>query len=439
MSKDKQFKGRAIVTYGRSLMALTAAHSLYYNDVEVIGCDDVDMTVLSFSRHVADNFVHAPYEENPEQYLDDLEENIKKFKPNDDRPYVLVPMFRDAKLLARHQDRFKGLIDFALPPQDALQAAETKDAFAATAEKYNLPVPITYSFENVEALKKAEKKLTMPLLIKPKDGVGGRGIHKYNDFDELVVGFNKNTKEFGHAPLIQTVAPGEDYCLSVMCNHGEVVAHMAYTNIYRFPYESGAGIMRETIDDHPFLESAQTLMKKLKWHGVAQFDYMWTGDPKDTPIMIEVNARFWAGLFHCVESGVDYPWLYYQLAAFGKIDQSKINVDLGARTKVPGLWALSAIQDIADSDIHFDKLKEGWIKIWDDQPEPLMEKFKIMKEALGETFSISDLSKQLSEMSEKGRSARSELDLDNEPFLGLGAMFVFSSLLKHGKLPPELK
>ena len=42
-----QYAGRAIVMYGQSLMALEIAHSLGERGIEVIGCDDVDFTVLS--------------------------------------------------------------------------------------------------------------------------------------------------------------------------------------------------------------------------------------------------------------------------------------------------------------------------------------------------------------------------------------------------------
>ena len=52
MTPDRQHTplvaGRVILTYGRSLMALVIARSLAQRGVEIIGCDDVDLTVLSF-------------------------------------------------------------------------------------------------------------------------------------------------------------------------------------------------------------------------------------------------------------------------------------------------------------------------------------------------------------------------------------------------------
>jgi hypothetical protein len=57
--------GRVILTYGRSLMALVIARSLAQRGVEVIGCDDVDLTVMSFSKHVKETFHRRAVEASP--------------------------------------------------------------------------------------------------------------------------------------------------------------------------------------------------------------------------------------------------------------------------------------------------------------------------------------------------------------------------------------
>lgn len=51
--------------------------------------------------------------------------------------------------------------------------------------------------------------------------------------------------------------------LTAICDHGEIITSMAYKNLYQFPRDTGAGIMRETIDDKPFLETARKLLKSL--------------------------------------------------------------------------------------------------------------------------------------------------------------------------------
>lgn len=439
MKNTDSKKGRVILTYGRSLMALTAAHSLGKRGIEVIGCDDVDMTVLRFSNHVTDYFTHAEYNNNLELYLNDLEKNIKKFKPEDDRPYILMPMFRDATILAKHKKKFESLIDISVPDFEAINQITPKDIFANTCEKLDLKIPKTFQPKNDEGLLKIKDKIEFPILIKTTDGVGGRGITKAHNYAEMVSQFHDSIKEFGTPPLIQDVIEGQDYCLTAICDRGEIIASMAYKNLYQFPRHTGAGIMRETIDDRPFIKTSAKLLKALKWHGIAQIDFRWSGKDTDSAYLIESNPRFWAGLFHSVESGIDYPWLLYQLTAFGKITDIG-EVEIARRTKVPGLWAIPALQEIVESGTHFEELKSAWHDIWHcNDNEDWRSRFSHFSEALKESLSMKDMKISYNNIQQMASSAVSEFSSEDDPKTGLGFLFVASSLLRHGKLPPELK
>ena len=439
MSSKEHKKGRVILTYGRSLMALTAAQSLGKRGVEVIGCDDVDATVVGFSRYVKDYFIHAPYRKDEEQYLSDLEKHIRKFKPEDDRPYILMPMFRDAPILAEHKDRFAGLITIAAPEYDAIEKVATKDAFAATCEQLDLPAPRTLKTDNIEELEARKDEISFPALVKPYDDVGGRGIHKVKNFVELRKCYQENIEHYNQPPLVQEVIEGQDYCLAAICDQGAIVSAMAYKNLHSFPREAGAGIMRETIETAPFEDAAARLAKSLGWHGVVQFDFRWSGEPDDPPRLIEVNPRFWSGLFHSVESGADFPWLLYQLFAEGRITD-ETHVKIGFKTKMPGLWRLSAMQDIIDSEMDFGQLKAVWQKLWDkESDETFRQRLGALASSLKDSIDSEDIKTRIKEMNESGKLAKSEFDMEDDPFVGLGLLFIASSLIRHGELPPELK
>jgi predicted ATP-grasp superfamily ATP-dependent carboligase len=136
-------RGRAIVTYGRSLMALTIAQSLGSRGVEVIGCDDVGLTALSFSRYAKKHYVHASASTDPERFIDDLEAAIIRHKPTDDRPYVLMPCFQETRLIARHAERLSRHIKVAAPGIDAIRAVDPKDSLMHTARRLELRIPST--------------------------------------------------------------------------------------------------------------------------------------------------------------------------------------------------------------------------------------------------------------------------------------------------------
>src|SRR5690349_1447122 len=147
--------GRVILTYARSLMALVIARSLAERGVEVIACDDVGMTVCSFSKHVQETFTVAPWDTEPEQFLQDLEAAVRDYAPSDGRPYILMPVFREIDLIARHRGRFEPAIKLAAPDIKSIEMVTPKHHLADLAYEYGLDIPDTWqpqSFEELAAI-----------------------------------------------------------------------------------------------------------------------------------------------------------------------------------------------------------------------------------------------------------------------------------------------
>ncbi len=427
-------QGRAIVMYGRSLMALEIAHSLGNRGVEVIGCDDVDFTVLSFSRFVEKTFTHAPFKEDPDAFIASLEEHIIKHKPEDDRPYVLIPVFRETSIIAKYKDRLSKHITVAVPDFESIEKIHPKDNFAKTAKKLGIHIPQTWLPENEADLKDVD----FPALIKPADDVGGRGISKVKSEDVLLKKYKQSCKAYGRPPLVQQAVEGQDYCLAVICDQGEICASMAYHNIRKFPIESGAGIIRETVDDARFVKIVKPLLKEIKWHGVAEIDFMWNEKENSKPWLIEINPRFWSSLFQSIESGIDFPWLLYELTVNGSISSSG-EAKIGQKTKVPTVWMFSAIQDMLSSDKNREAVDKSWKKAIENiKHAQLKDGLKNLEKAIAGTLNYKEAYEVLKTIIKEAEEAKSELSLKEDPFVIFGIMFIFSSLIRHGKLPPEL-
>jgi predicted ATP-grasp superfamily ATP-dependent carboligase len=426
--------------YGRSLISLVIAHSLGKRGIEVITCDDVDLTACSFSRYVRRSFVHAPIDRNPQRFLDDLETRLRKLRPTDGRPYALIPVFRETAIIASNRERFAGFMSVAVPPEQSIRAVHPKDSLLRTARRLGLPAPSTWDPDgDGEELHHLAAIMRYPVLIKPRDEVGGRGIVKCHSFPEVQVAFARYRQERGESPLIQEYAAGEDYCLTVLYDRGRRIADMAYRNLYRFPVESGAGIVRETVESAPFLETADLLMRDVLWHGIVELDFRWNPAVGTEPLLIEVNPRFWAGLFHSVESGVDFPWLLYQLVVEGHANPSS-DALIGQRTKVPGLWLLSAIHDTVASDAGFENLRTAWQEAWSSQNEQTgRDVLRRVSGILDSGVDIRDTYDTIRSILREGRQAKNDVFFRDDPLILLGVFFVLGSLIRHGKLPPEMR
>ncbi len=427
--------GRVIVTYGRSLMSLVIAQSLSRRGVEVIGCDDVDLTVMAFSRHVDETFTHPNIDDDEDGYFEALLENIIKYKPDDDRPYILMPVFRNTRAISKRRDLFEDHITVAAPTWESISKIFPKENLAKTAERTDANIPKSIYTDDRDKLTEALEQFQPPLLLKPIAGVGGRGIEVFNDREKAITAYEDFTSRHSEPPLIQEKVEGDDYCFTGIFSDGDLRAHMAYRNLQNFPVETGAGAIRETIDDAPFIEAATKLMQPTGWTGVAEIDFMWTGDPKDDPWLIEVNPRFWAGLFHSVKSGIDFPWLLYQLFATGDVD-TNAEATIGETTKAPILWLASTAQEIAESSTNFDRLGEAWSS---KAGGGFGEKLKRLTEALGDAVDINEACFRLFESADLAKNSSDELAEHEDPFAGLGVLFVLSSLARHGRLPEEVK
>jgi predicted ATP-grasp superfamily ATP-dependent carboligase len=276
-----------------------------------------------------------------------------------------------------------------------------------------------------------------PLIVKPAWGVGGRGVRRIDDAGGLEEAMDE-ARSSGETLLIQELVPGEDYCLTALFDRGALKASAAYHNLSQYPRGAGAGVLRETVADLPFVEPAKALFGPLGWTGVAEIDFRWDGAAE--PRLIEVNPRFWAGLFHTVESGVDFPWMLYELVVTGEVS-TPASAILGQRTKVAGLYLLSAIQEVADSDEAFAAARGAWAAAAQKfQSGRLLDAARDLARASAE--GPADMARAAGALRTALRSARNapnELFRSDDPLVSLGALFIVASLLRHGRLPPELK
>jgi predicted ATP-grasp superfamily ATP-dependent carboligase len=423
------YKATVIVTYSRSLIALAIARSLAKRGVEVIGVDDVDLTVLSFSKWAVKTDRHAKKSEE-EAFLADLERIIDENKPDDDRPYVLMPAFNDAEVIARHADRLASKIIVAAPSAESIAKIHPKDAFAHTVTELGVPAPRSIVAQSEDDLAQVDEEIGFPCIIKPADAVGGRGISKIASASQLRTAWTNLRDKFPGSPVVQELSEGDDYCYGFLAKDGRIIAEIAYRNEVSFPENFGAGVVRETVDPDRFRKAAELLVKDIGWTGIGQIDFMWTGEDSQLPQMIELNPRFWANLDHAISSGVDFPALWFELATTGEISGEAPVATVGHRSKLPGLWLLAAMERAKNATIH-------------DSEGSAMERLLAVARSIPKLGDAdSDIRKALSQLGKDVADLR-EVDTagleDDDPLVGLGGLFVLGSLIDHGELPPEVK
>jgi predicted ATP-grasp superfamily ATP-dependent carboligase len=349
---------KAILTYGRAWSTLSAARSLGRRGIEVIVGDEYDFAPAALSKYTAATFLYPNPDREPEAFLDTLEAVIRKHAPAGGEDYVLMPVHKEAYLIARHRQRFEPLIRLALPSIEQIEQVHDKGTLARYCQKEGLPIPRTLVPDSREEFLEAALRWSYPAFVKVRQSAAAVGVKKVLSSAEAARAFDRFVTDLdlgpGSYPLLQEAIPGEDYCATFLFEHGRLRASMTYHNLRTFPARSGTGVLRETVKA-PMIEAiGAELLGRLEWHGVAEIDFRWEGK-EDSPVwLVEVNPRFWGGMPQAVEAGWDYPWLLYRLASEGKVEPVPPH-ESRVRTETPVMGLLATLQEV----IHDPPRKEA--------------------------------------------------------------------------------
>ena len=435
--------GKAIITFSRGWQTLVATRSLGRRGVEVITGDEYAMTAASFSRYSKAEFRYPNPTKEPEAFLDTLEKIVLEHKPKDETtPYVLMPIHKETYLIARHRERFEPHIRVPVPQIEHIEKVHNKGTIAAYAMELALPIPKTWIPDDMAGFESIASQVKLPAFVKLREAASGVGIRKVDTLDELKSTFKEFIEHFKlkekDYPIIQQGVPGNDYCVTTLFDHGKMVASMTYRGLRAFPANRGATVLRETVEAPEMERIAAALLGPLGWHGLAELDFRWEGTSDAQPHLIEVNPRFFGGLIQSVESGWDYPWLLFQLAAQGHIDPvTETRTDV--RTETPILAFLATLQEIAENERGMKALSESWEHAKDEfrtgsKRQGIRKLFRGFKEYLDVKARFNKARELLEEHSDNIYDVLSR----DDPWAALGVLYPLAVFLRHGKVNLEL-
>jgi len=433
---------KAILTYGRAWSALAAARSLGKRGIEVVVGDEYAFAPAALSRYAVDSFIYPNPDREPEAFLDTLEEVIRKHQPPAGEEYVLMPVHKEAYLIARHRTRFEPLIRMALPTIEQIEQVHDKGTLAEYCREEGLPVPRTMVPENPSQFEQAAARFSYPAFVKVRQSAAAVGVRKVDSADEAVRVFESFVKDLGLGtgsfPLLQEGIAGDDYCATFLFDHGELRASMTYHNLRSYPVRSGTGVLRETVKAPAIEAIGAELLTRLKWHGVAEIDFRWQGKEDSPAWLIEVNPRFWGGMPQAVEAGWDYPYLLFRLAIDGRVDPVADH-ETQIRTETPLMGLLATLHEVihdeprleAMQDV-FETLKRSYVR--GNRRKALrafVNRFKDAVDVSGRLERIRDLFRD-------HEHAVSDVFKWEDPLPSLGFLYPMAVFLKHGKVSTEL-
>jgi predicted ATP-grasp superfamily ATP-dependent carboligase len=203
--------------------------------------------------------------------------------------------------------RMRGLPVTAVPSSSSFDTADDKWRFACFAAERQLPHPETALCSAAQAFEDRMHDMRFPVLIKPRLGGNGAGIRRFDHRLELSTYLAAHPQALGRT-IVQTEVSGYDVDCSVLCEHGEVLAHTIQTDFANdsAQFRPSGGV--EFIAHDGVLRVVRRLMAALEWNGVAHIDLRCDSRTGEVEI-IEINPRFWGSLLGSLHAGVNFPHL----------------------------------------------------------------------------------------------------------------------------------
>lgn len=151
-----------------------------------------------------------------------------------------------------------------------------KDAFKAFATEHGFSTPAGKVFDDFEAAGEFLRHIEFPVMIKPIDACGGRGISRAESIDEGVIALKKAFKQsIAKRIVIEEYIQGKQYDLHAIVENQKIVLFYAsneytYKNPYRvsaltMPADHSPEITRQIINDIERMAEILKIKDGLLW------------------------------------------------------------------------------------------------------------------------------------------------------------------------------
>ena len=297
------------VTDASKRESLAIVRSLAKKGIEVMAGEDRRICCSFFSKYVKNRVIYPNPDKNPLLFIQNIYELVKKNKHD-----VIFPVDDPTTILfSKYKEKLSRYTKVPVASYETIMKGRDKMQTIKIAIENNIPCPQTYFVEdgNVEKIK---NEVEFPVVIKPCESSGARGIVYVNSSAEEFIREYTKIRNLYRAPLIQEYIPGDHYNVSALFNmDSELRAAFVLKKIRQYPVSGGPVTFAVGVEKPDVLRYAIKLLKAMDWYGVAEVELII--DERDKkPKLLEVNPRFWSPLELAIASGVDFPYLLYKMA-----------------------------------------------------------------------------------------------------------------------------
>jgi predicted ATP-grasp superfamily ATP-dependent carboligase len=268
---------RVLLTDAQDRSSLAACRSLRRAGYAVDAVASSRPAAAHWSRSCDRRLVASDPREDEARFVDELRDIARTAS------YQLLVTGSDASLLAvsRHRERFEGLTELGLPPEQVVERCVSKRALSDAAIEAGLGAPETEVCADAAEARAAASRFGYPVVLKPPStvrAVNGRSVQRGSVVVEDEAALDALWPEYGPQSLIQRHLGGDVVSFSGVAADGRLLAYGVSRYGRTWPPEGGAVSFAETISPPAGLHRrVENLIRVLGWEGVFEVELVRDG------------------------------------------------------------------------------------------------------------------------------------------------------------------
>lgn len=208
---------------------------------------------------------------------------------------VLLPVAEiTTNKVTLHEKELSQYLRIACAPRKSyIQAFNKQNTFDKAIE---IGIPCPYTRHSKQSIEDFINNANFPVIIKPRQGLGSIGFHKFetvNEFKEALENKTFNPDEYVIQEFVEFENRIGTYVLAD--KNGDSKMSMAQDVLRWYPLDAGTAVLVKSVDAPEVIEYSKKLLKALGWKGFANCGFMIeknTGKPK----LLEINGRITANV-----------------------------------------------------------------------------------------------------------------------------------------------
>ena len=222
---------------------------------------------------------------------------------------ILPTGFESIKYISLYKSELNEICpSIPVPHLNTIDLLGNKFSFSRFCGEHDIPHPNSHLLENIGELVSGELPIRFPVITKPLAMSGGKGIHRFNNADDLHEYLSHEKADGSNALpiLLQEFIPGTDVDFNGFAIDGHLSAWTVQQGVEVKRTNKSDLSWVQFLDNNEVYEIGKAIVEQSGYSGPIHID-MRIDDRNGRVSTIEINPRFWASTFYSLCDGVNFP------------------------------------------------------------------------------------------------------------------------------------